>query len=294
MCNTQEAKKLRNRYMPPWSYMSRNDCLGDKEQITSKALEGETCCKQPKTNTQVSSFVAYWTGKRFSLLEITNDSSSTCSNLVYHEITSRRLPTRATSWTDTNITCACMFGYAIIQKVLERFKSVWCCGILVNDNCSSMQRVGSTGVCKTATSPSKFELLFRELMATGKKLFECLLVWSRLPEESSWKGWRGGPVGFSLLLYWFQRCASPREWVERDQLFFFAGLTLSCSLILSFCVAAPNQTVIEKHRTDQMTALQNCLSSSSGRPCFLRSLRNYILCWAIFRMESMCVSHSRS
>ncbi|XP_061621046.1 multiple C2 and transmembrane domain-containing protein 2-like isoform X6 [Phyllopteryx taeniolatus] len=43
-----------------------------------------------------------------------------------------------------------------------------------------------------------------------------------------------------------------------------------------------------------LLAFLNCLSSSGGRPCFLRSRRKYILCWAFLRTELMLVAHFRS
>ncbi len=58
--------------------------------------------------------------------------------------------------------------------------------------------------------------------------------------------------------------------------------TVLCSLLIPDFVAEPNQTVIEVHRTDSMTAEYNCFSSFCGRLNFLSWRRKYNLCWAFF------------
>ncbi len=75
--------------------------------------------------------------------------------------------------------------------------------------------------------------------------------------------------------------------------------TILCILLRSDLVAEMNktqlnQTSFEVQRTDSMMAVYKCISSSCGRLNFLRWRRKYNLCWAVFTMESMWVSHFRS
>ena len=134
------------------------------------------------------------------------------------------------------------------------------------------------------------------MMVWGKKLLLCLVVlvyrvlW-HLPEGKGWKSLSPGCTECVMFVSWSLKTTSPGgHWQESTRDIF----SVCFSLLLSCFEAFPNQTVMNLHRMDWMTVVQNWFNSFWGRSKFLMCCIKFILCWAFLRMELMLVSHFRS